>query len=337
MKYRILILCILFLTVIFVSCKKNRLDINVPDLKVTPEIVRFEEKLFSITPGELKTNVVKLRETYPEFFDLYTNEMIRIGNYDDSLFFGELNRFVTDTMIQNVKKLVEKEFSDFSKSEKDLKKAFRYYKYYFPEKPVPKIYTCISGFNQSIVIAENLVGISLDKYLGSDCPYYEMLGMAKYLRQKMEINRLPVDAMYGLATADFGKINNESNLLSFMIYEGKLLYFIDAMFPKMNDTLKIGYTAQQLGWCKKNEAQMWMNLIENKRLYATGRMDIKRMIDESPYTNGFPVESPGRTGIWLGWQIVRKYMTKHPEVTLPELMKMDDSQKILNDSKYYPG
>jgi uncharacterized protein YjaZ len=79
-----------------------------------------------------------------------------------------------------------------------------------------------------------------------------------------------------------------------------------------------------------------MNLVENKRLYVTGRMDIKRLIDDGPYTNGFPVESPGRAGVWIGWQIVRKYMDKNPEVSLDKLMQMSDSQKILNDSKYYP-
>ena len=121
-----------------------------------------------------------------------------------------------------------------------------------------------------------------------------------------------------------------------MIYQGKLMYFMDALMPDMNDTLKIGYTKKQLNWCKKNEAQMWLNLVENKRLYSNKRMDIIRYINDGPYTNGFPLESPARTGIWIGWQIVRKYMKEHPEITVPQLMQDSDYQQILNDSKYFP-
>jgi len=65
-------------------------------------------------------------------------------------------------------------------------------------------------------------------------------------------------------------------------------------------------------------------------------MDIIRYINASPTTSGFPLDSPGRTGVWIGWQIVRKYMKNFPETTLSELMQNSDYQQILNDSKYFP-
>lgn len=326
-------LAILFL---IVACKKNKPGGITVEPVQKMEIFRFDEALFGLPQADFKSWATTLREAHPAFFDLFTYEVVRIGGIEDSLFFDELNRFVTDTMIQNVKALVGREFADFAKTEKEIVNALENYKGHFPEKEIPEVYACISGFNQSVVIADGIVGVSLDKYLGPGCPYYDRLGYARFLQQKMVQSRLPIDLIYGLATTEFVKSDAESNLLSHIIYEGKLLYFIDVMFPKYPDSLKIGYTAKQLEWCKKNEPQMWTNLVENKRLYATGRMDIKRLIDDSPYTNGFPLESPGRTGVWIGWQIVRKYMGKNPEVTLPQLMRMEDSQKILNDSKYFP-
>jgi len=125
-------------------------------------------------------------------------------------------------------------------------------------------------------------------------------------------------------------------LLDNMIQQGKLMYFVDAMLPEMHDSLKIGYTKLQLDWCKKNEAQMWSQLIEYKMLYSNKRMDIIRYINASPTTSGFPLESPGRTGVWIGWQIVRQYMKKFPETTLADLMQNSNYQQILNDSKYFP-
>lgn len=81
---------------------------------------------------------------------------------------------------------------------------------------------------------------------------------------------------------------------------------------------------------------MWLHLVEKKMLYSSNRMDIIRYINDGPYTSGFPTESPARTGIWIGWQIVRQYMDKHPETTLPELMNNIDYQGILNASGYFP-
>ncbi len=152
----------------------------------------------------------------------------------------------------------------------------------------------------------------------------------------MHKEKIPSDVAYAWGITEFEATNKATNLLGNMIHQGKLMYFVDALLPEMEDSLKIGYTSNQLEWCKKNEAQMWLTLVENKMLYSSKRMDIIRYINDAPYTNGFPIESPGRTGIWIGWQIVRQYMNKHPEITLPQLMQNSDYQGILNASGYFP-
>jgi hypothetical protein len=40
--------------------------------------------------------------------------------------------------------------------------------------------------------------------------------------------------------------------------------------------------------------------------------------------------------VWVGWQIVRKYMQENKDVTLQQLMAQKDAQYILNGSKYKP-
>jgi uncharacterized protein YjaZ len=45
-------------------------------------------------------------------------------------------------------------------------------------------------------------------------------------------------------------------------------------------------------------------------------------------------ESPGRIGVWLGWQIVRSYMNNN-EVTLQQLLQTN-AEEIFNKSKYKP-
>lgn len=328
---------IIIISAFLSSCKKNPLKVDVSKIEDQIDVVRFDKELFSINTGDTLASITALSNKYPEFFDLFTYKVIHIGGIGDSLFFNGMKQFLTDTMVLEVKKLVEAEFSDFDNIEKQLVGAFKYFQYHFPDKKLPTIYTCISGFNQSVFTAENIIGIGLDKYLGRDCVYYKMLNSTpQYKILNMHKDKIVSDVAYTWGLTEFDNGSNATTLLDNMIYQGKLMYFVDAMLPEMHDSLKIGYTGKQVEWCERNEAQMWSKLIESKMLYSNKRMDIIRYINNSPTTSGFPLESPGRTGIWIGWQIVREYMKKHPDVTLSELMHNSDYQKILNDSKYFP-
>jgi len=159
------------ITVLLFSCKPNPLKVNLSDIKKDISIVRFDNELFTINSTDTLNSLTVLSNKYPEFFDLFTYKVIQIGGMGDSLFLEGMKKFLTDTMILDVRKMVSAEFSDFDKTEKQLNEAFKYFQYHFPEKEVPTVFTCISGFNQSVFTAENIIGISLDKYLGRDCEY----------------------------------------------------------------------------------------------------------------------------------------------------------------------
>ena len=311
---------------------KVKLDGNEKEI----EIVRFDDALFT-TDFTDTSAVVALANKYPAFFDLYTYRVIQIGGVGDSIFFAGLQQFMTDSMILEIRKETEKQFSSIDDISKELKDAFKYYQRHFPGKEIPVVYFYISGFNQSVVTAEKIMGVSLDKYLGTDCAWYQQLSSTpQYKIVNMHRQKIASDVAYAWGATEFDKTGKNTTVLDNMIFQGKLMYFTDALLPEMHDSLKIGYTGRQLEWCKKNEAQMWSQLIEHKMLYSNKRMDIIRYTNPSPTTSGFPLESPGRTGVWIGWQIVRQYMQKHPDISLNELMLNTDYQKILNDSKYFP-
>ena len=102
------------------------------------------------------------------------------------------------------------------------------------------------------------------------------------------------------------------------------------------DSLKIGFRKEQLNWCMAHESEMWNYLIEKKMLFSGDRMGQVRFINPAPFTAPFGQKSPGRTGVWLGWQIVKSYMKKNSKVSLKALMENNDYHKILNDSGYSP-
>jgi hypothetical protein len=324
------------LSFILFSCSRNPLKINVSDVSVDLRIKHLDADLQGMDKDRLKVAIPDLKKKYGEFFDIFTYQMIAVGGTDQENFPDLLYSFVSDTVL--IRKLVPQvaEKIDTLRLRKELDLAFRHYKYYFPQKEIPVIYTCISGLNQSVVIANNLIGISLDKYLGSGSPFYVRMGLPVYKRRNMNQSRLVPDMMVAWVMAEWPKSNNANSMLSEMIQEGKQMYFVDAMLPDLNDTLKMGYTKIQIDFCRKNEASMWTFLAEHKLLFTTDRMSIKRFIDDGPYTSAFGEQSPSRTGVWIGWQIVQSYMKQHPEVKLADLLANQDFQMILNQSNYQP-
>jgi hypothetical protein len=220
--------------------------------------------------------------------------------------------------------------------EKDLTLAFKHWLYYFPDKPVPYVYSYISGYNQSVVTADKILGIGLDKYLGSGCIFYRQLEIPRFARFRMQKDFIITDCMTAWAITEFEYNDSVNNVISNMVYNGKIMYLLDALLPGVHDSLKIAFTGKQIEWCKLNEKKMWTLLVEKKLLFSDDYMEIKRLFTEGPFTTTFSNDSPSRTGIWMGWQIIKSYMKHNPEVTIQQLMNDRNYMEIFNSAKYNP-
>jgi hypothetical protein len=71
-------------------------------------------------------------------------------------------------------------------------------------------------------------------------------------------------------------------------------------------------------------------------LYSKDYQTQTKLIQDGPFTTGFGNESPSRLGVFIGWEIVVAYLKNNPDVTLEEVLKMTDSQKLLQNSGYKP-
>ena len=56
--------------------------------------------------------------------------------------------------------------------DEQLSTAFRLLKEELPDLTIPTVYTQIGSFDQSIIVSGGSLGVSLDKYLGTDYPFY---------------------------------------------------------------------------------------------------------------------------------------------------------------------
>jgi len=213
---------------------------------------------------------------------------------------------------------------------------YKYVNYYFPHIKIPKVYTH-SGSEEFIWVEDDWVSIALEYYLGSDYENYKYVeGIYSYMLPNLRREKIVSDVVFWWLTTEFPNPIDAPRLLDNMIFHGKIMYLTELFLPNEKEENLIGYTHEQWKWCKANEAQMWNYVVENKQLFSTELMLTAKYINPAPFTAYFPEESPGRTGIWMGWQIVRSFMEKNPKVTLPELMNNFDAQKILEQSGYKP-
>jgi uncharacterized protein YjaZ len=111
---------------------------------------------------------------------------------------------------------------------------------------------------------------------------------------------------------------------------------MDRFLPGTPDELKIGYTPDQLEWCRENEKSLWKMMIDQELLYSSDPLVNRKFIQDGPFTAGLPEGAPAMLGRWIGWQIVRSYMKKHSETDLLHLFELSDSQLILSQSGYKP-
>ena len=239
--------------------------------------------------------------------------MISIGGTDQEDFPEMLYSFISDTLNRKLELIVAEKI-DTIQLRKELEQAFKHYKYYFPNKEIPEIYTCISGFNQSVFTSTDYIGISLEKYLGANFPLYTQLGIEQYMQQKMHKDMIPVDCMRAWCTGEFPYNDSVNTLLSYMIYEGKIQYFLDAMLPDVEDSLKWGYSDNKFKWAQTYEQNIWDYLIEQKLLFSDKIIDIRNFTGESAFTNPFQQVSAPRAGTYIGYRIVLSYMKNNKDL-----------------------
>jgi hypothetical protein len=306
------------------------------DETVHIKVSRFEKDLFAIPFDSVSEKLPALKTKYGPFLDIFASRrVINIGKPSDPEFPNSLKDFITDRyMFLTYKKVVEI-FPDFDNHTNEIEEAFKRYHEIFPEKVIPHVYTLISGYNQSVITADTMLGISLDKYLGQNCEYYNNLQLPFYQRRLMSKEYLATDALRGWCYSEFLFNDSAENVLTNLLYEGKIIYMMKELFPEKHDTIIFGYSAKHLSWCKENIEPMWTFLIEKKLVFSTDYMTITKLINPAPFTALFNNESPGRAAVYIGFRIIDSYM-RNNKVTIPQLIADQNYQGILEKSKFKP-
>src|SRR5579859_4383665 len=320
---------VLLLLLLF-SCRPDpeRTCIVSPEIKIDLKFSSLEDSIPSI---RTKQEQVDFFSRHVALRDVFFGRK----NYpSDSTFVNQLfKRFIHpsfDTLLMETRKV----FGDGQSLREEFRTAFVNMKYYYPDFQVPRIETVITGLEGDLFVSDSLVIVGLDYYLGKKGKYRP--NMYEYMLRRYEKNFIvpSVLLLYGVDTK-YNAVNlTDRTTLAEMISYGKAYYFAKKVLPCAPDSIFIGYTAKEIAGAKANQDMIWKRLVDDEALFSTSQQMKQRFIGERPKTYEVGNECPGRIGTWVGWQIVNEYMRQNPDVTLPELMKMMDSQKIFKGSKY---
>ena len=321
---------------ILCSCGRGGKGPDISDSDLHVSIHRFDRELFTMNTDTLADGINALYREYDDFLDVFSYYVIGIGTPAQRDFAANLALFINDPLNREVYDTTQAVFTDLSHLEKEFSDALKRYSYYFPNDTIPDVISFVSRFNNPYFTVSEYIGIGLDMYLGAGSDYYERLGIPQYRRMLMIPEKIPSDAMYAWGNQRFPYNDSVDNVLAHMIHEGQIMYFLDHMLPDEADTLKIGFSREQLKWCKNNEEQMWVALVENKSLFSQDPMEIRKLTGPAPYTTLFTGESPGRAAVWSGWQIVKAYARRNPDLSFSDIMSERNYQEILRLSAYDP-
>jgi gliding motility-associated lipoprotein GldB len=304
----------------FLSCKSDHIkDVDVSNINVNFSINRYDVDFYENFKGDLPI----LKNKYPYLFPKSFSDSLAISKMYDK---EELELF----------KETQKVYGDISVLDLQLISLFKHIKYYNPKFRSPNVTTMISNidYDSRVIYADSLLFISLDVYLGKEHEFYA--DYPKYVKENNTKENIIVDVANSITRKQLLSLKNRS-FIEKMIYEGKKMYLLDMYLPSISDKIKIGFSEDKLDWAVTNEEDIWKYFIERKLLFNTDSKLNKRFLESAPFSKFYletDNQSPGRIGVWIGWQIVRSFMQNN-DVSLQELLIID-SEDLFKKSKYKP-
>ena len=304
-------------------------------------IERFDTAFFSLDTSHIAEGLYRLNERYPFFTGDFVGNILGAGALSDTsrVAFAAARQFLVSYL--PIRDSLKEKYQQLGWLEKELRQGFRYIKYYFPRYPLPaKVVAFIGPFDgPGVAITPNALAIGLQAYAGRNFSLY-LTGKGQdlypeYISRRFEPQYIDANCLSALAEDIFPDSSDSRPLIEQMIIKGRYWWLASKLLPDAPDSILTGYSQAQLNWCAHNEGEIWGYFLQNTDLYTVDPDIIKNYIGEGPKTLGMPDASPGNIGAWVGWEIVKKYMTEHKDMPPADLMRIP-ARSLFEESKYKP-
>lgn len=134
-----------------------------------------------LTTGDFSA-LQQMSTEYPMETRTLIEDILHIGEVNDPQINKKFLTFFQDSTLQMIVSDAESQYANMDDINQQLNKAFFNLKGRIPDMSLPQVYAQIGALDQSIVIGNQSIGISLDKYLGEDYPLYKKFYSASQLK-----------------------------------------------------------------------------------------------------------------------------------------------------------
>ena len=128
--------------------------------------------------------------TYPEQTRTLIEDILRIGKVNDPQINTKFLRFYQDSTLQVLINEAEQQYANMDDVNEDMTNAFKFLKKEIPNMEIPKVYAQIGSLDQSVIVGNGMIGICLDKYLGTEYELYLKPEYGYSLEQRKMMQRL---------------------------------------------------------------------------------------------------------------------------------------------------
>ncbi len=317
------------------SCSENS-SIKCFDVKESSsvQIVRFDKAVHSVIENSSLSDK-ELRDVYPVFYPIYIESILGLGNVDSIDCVKKMMEYFSNPDFQSLYRDVESTFSNINEIQKDLKTAFHRLQIYLPQLKIPTFYVHVSGLNQSVVVGEGFISLSLDKYLGENYPLYQN-SFYSYERKSMQSSFILKDYLAAWYFSEYPLSAHKPSLIDQMLYNGRLYYLYSLLLPKQSEYQLLGFTKDEFQWLEQHESYLWESLVNQQKLFDSDQVFISKWLGASSFSYLTFGEIPGKVGIWLGYRIIQSYVAMQREIILDDFLIEQDYNQILIKSKYHP-
>jgi hypothetical protein len=310
--------------------------VDVRGVDVDLRMDRLDQHLFHAHPDSMVTTDRQARARFGSFYRLYVEDVLQGAPLEDPRLPLFLNRFVTDPDWSLVQSAIDSVFPTMDTQEQEFEQAFRRLKALFPDSLVPRIITFNSGYNYGIFPTDSVLGVGLEWFIGSDHPVIGHLApdaFPNFVKARMRPDMLVPSSVKGWLLVHYMNDVAGADVLTHVVETGKVMVLLEALLPDAPAHARFAFTPEQLAWTGANEFSIWKEVVNRDMLYSRKPDDINRLMNDGPFTSGFPRESPGHIGEWIGYRMVRAYMQANPKVSFQQLFQMDDAREILKHYK----
>ncbi len=184
-----------------------------------------------LTTGDFSA-LQQMNIEYPMETRTLIEDVLKIGEVNDPEINSKFLNFYQDTILQSLIADAELQYANMNDINRQFSDAFKKLQKMCPSMKLPIVYSQIGSLDQSVIIGNNSIGISLDKYLGKDYPLYSRYYTADQ-RKLMTRDLIVPDCMSFYLLSMFPLKNHESRTqYERDLHMGKIMWTVNKLLGK---------------------------------------------------------------------------------------------------------